>query len=128
MSQVSTLYSLLLCSSLLFCVHVEHNQLYMAIDLLSLLNFDERILNCPILSFTKVCFNNHGNVGSPSPRTSRSQMFFKIGVLRNFAIFTGKHMCWSLFLIQNITKFFYRTPPVTASVLPLSGQTITHFI
>ena len=24
-------------------------------------------------------------------------MFFKIGVLKNFAIFTGKHLCWSLF-------------------------------
>ena len=25
---------------------------------------------------------------------------FKIGVLKNFAIFTGKHLCWSLFLIE----------------------------
>ena len=25
---------------------------------------------------------------------------FKIGVLKNFAIFTGKHLCWSLFLIK----------------------------
>ena len=30
----------------------------------------------------------------------RSQMFFKIDVLKNFANFTGKHLCWSLFLIQ----------------------------
>ena len=29
---------------------------------------------------------------------SHSQMFFKIGVLKNFA--TGKHLCWSLFLIK----------------------------
>ena len=27
-------------------------------------------------------------------------MFFKIDVLRNFAIFTGKQLCWSLFLIK----------------------------
>ena len=27
-------------------------------------------------------------------------MFFEIGVLRNFAIFTEKHLCWSLFLIK----------------------------
>ena len=27
-------------------------------------------------------------------------MFFKIGALRNFAIFIGKHLCWSLFLIK----------------------------
>ena len=32
--------------------------------------------------------------------TSRTQMFFKIGVLRNVAIFTGKHLCWSHFLIK----------------------------
>ena len=37
-------------------------------------------------------------------RNSRSQIFakyyiseVKIGVLKNFAIFTGKHLCWSLF-------------------------------
>ena len=27
-------------------------------------------------------------------------MFFKIGVLKNFPIFTGKQLCWSLFLIK----------------------------
>ena len=27
-------------------------------------------------------------------RSSRSQMFFKTGVPKNFAIFTGKHLCW----------------------------------
>ena len=31
-------------------------------------------------------------------RSSRLQMFFKIGVLKSFANFTGKHLCWSLFL------------------------------
>ena len=30
-------------------------------------------------------------------RSSRSQMFFKIGVLKTAANFTGKHLCWSLF-------------------------------
>ena len=67
-------------------------------------------------------------------------MFFKIGVLKNFAIFSGKHLCWSPFLInkpeglQRYQKetptqvcsceyceifknsFFYRTPLVAASV------------
>ena len=56
------------------------------------------------------------------------------GVLKNFAKFTGKHLCWSLFLIKlhlqiyysthafsceicEIVKktFFHRTPPVVAS-------------
>ena len=31
-------------------------------------------------------------------RSSRTQMFFKIGVLKNFA--TVKHLCWSLLLIK----------------------------
>ena len=33
-------------------------------------------------------------------RSSRSQMFLKIGVFKNFTIFTGKQLCWSLFLIK----------------------------
>ena len=65
----------------------------------------------------------------------RSQMFFKVGVLKNFANFTGKHLCWSLFLIKlqawrhgtqptqlfpmKFAKFFwtffYRTSAVAAS-------------
>ena len=31
-------------------------------------------------------------------------MFFKIGVLEYFAIFTGKHLCWSLFLITLLKR------------------------
>ena len=30
-------------------------------------------------------------------RSSCTQKFFKTGIIRNFAIFTGKHPCWSLF-------------------------------
>ena len=33
-------------------------------------------------------------------RSSRSHMFFQVGVLKNFANFTGKHLFWSLFLIK----------------------------
>ena len=36
-------------------------------------------------------------------------MFFKIAVLKNFAIFTGKNLCWPLH------TFFYRTPTLAAS-------------
>ena len=42
-------------------------------------------------------------------RRSQSQMFFKIGVLWNFAIFTGKHLFLPLLV------FLYKTPMVTAS-------------
>ena len=73
-------------------------------------------------------------------RSSCSQMFSKLGILKNFANFTGKHLCWSFFLIKlralrptTLLKtdskqvffyeicelfknnFFYRTPPVAAS-------------
>ena len=33
-------------------------------------------------------------------KISRSQMFLKTGVLKNFAILTGNHLCWNLFLIK----------------------------
>ena len=63
-------------------------------------------------------------------RSSRPDVFCKKGVLRNFAKYTGKHLCQSLFfnkeaLAQGFScefceifknNFFYRTPLVTASV------------
>ena len=40
--------------------------------------------------------------------SSRLQMFFKISVLQNFAIFPGKHLSWSLFLIRlQVFRVFY---------------------
>ena len=33
-------------------------------------------------------------------RSSRSRIFFKIDVLKEFPIFTGKYLCWSLFLVK----------------------------
>ena len=33
-------------------------------------------------------------------KSNHSQMFFKIGALKNLAIFTRKCLCWSLFLIK----------------------------
>ena len=40
------------------------------------------------------------NVFQAKDRSSHSQLFFKIGVMKNFATFTGKHLCWNLFLIK----------------------------
>ena len=37
-------------------------------------------------------------------RSNRLQIFFKISVLRNFGIFTGKYLYWSLFLIKFINE------------------------
>ena len=64
-------------------------------------------------------------------------MLFEIDVLKNFANFTGKHLCWSLFfnfikkrlqhrcLLVKLAEFF-RTPfsPVAASVF---SKTILKF-
>ena len=33
------------------------------------------------------------------------EVFYKKAVLENFAILTGKHLCWSFFLILNIAQF-----------------------
>ena len=49
---------------------------------------------------------------------------FKIGVLKNFAIFTGKHLCWSLFLIELflqklfLIEAFYIEHLKTANIWP----------
>ena len=37
-------------------------------------------------------------------RSSRSQMFFKIDVVKEIAICIGKHLCWSLFSACNFAK------------------------
>ena len=60
-------------------------------------------------------------------------MFFKIGFIKDFAMLTGKHLCWSLFnnfiekrdsntgdfceyckIILRAVFFFYRTPVMAA--------------
>ena len=75
-------------------------------------------------------------------RSSRSQMFFKIVLLKSFANFIAKLLCWSLFLIELQAggpaillkidsnarvsyetcksfknTFFYRTPPGTVVII-----------
>ena len=46
-------------------------------------------------------------IGYNKWRSSRSQMFFKIAVLKNFAIFARKHLWWILFLINLFNKNTY---------------------
>ena len=41
-------------------------------------------------------------------RSSSTQLFFKTSIIRNFAIFTGKHLSWSLFLIKLWDLRLYR--------------------
>ena len=59
-----------------------------------------QVLSCEFWEISKNTFSYRwfrllSHIGSI--RSSRSQMFFKIGILKNFAIFTGKHLCWILF-------------------------------
>ena len=42
-------------------------------------------------------------------RRSHSHMFFKIGVLKNFANFTGKHLGWCLILTKVVGQAFLKT-------------------
>ena len=46
--------------------------------------------------------NFNVSVGTSVNRNSLSQMLFKIGILKNYAIFIGKHLCWSLFLLKRL--------------------------
>ena len=101
-------------------------------------------------------FLNDGNTGryrlTQCLKSSRSQMFFKIGALKHFVNSTGKHLCWNLFLIKlqarpatllkrdsntgvslwTLQKFlqnlFYRTSPVAASdpFITLQGNIMFH--
>ena len=38
-------------------------------------------------------------------RSNCSQIFFKIGALKNFSLFTEKHLCWSFVLINSKQVF-----------------------
>ena len=63
-----------------------------------------------------------------SRRTSRLKMFFMIGVLKNFAIFTEKHLCWSHFLINFIKKRLKcRCFPVNIGKFLRTALLIKHF-
>ena len=61
---------------------------------------------------------NHLSITFTKYKSSRLEVFCKKGVLRNFAKFTGKHLCQVLScefceIAENI--FSYRTPLVAAS-------------
>ena len=58
-----------------------------------------------LFSYANVCFFMGYNKGIMAwtgliLRTSHRKCSVKKGVLKTFAIFTGKHLCWSLFLIK----------------------------
>ena len=80
---------------------------------MQLLNkLSEILLKCiSLIVFQNSCFKSgyflqQTNFKFQTPPTedffmhSRSQVFFKIGVPKNFEKFSGKHLCWCLFLIK----------------------------
>ena len=50
--------------------------------------------------------------------------FYKKAFPKNFAIFTSKHLCWRLFLIQNIAKFL--RGPILKEHLRTAASKIVH--
>ena len=76
------------------------------------------------IAFTDLCYRDfcifwYGaqylfKIFQKTKRNSHPQMFFKTLVLKIFAVFTGKHLCWSLFLIK-LQAFKHRCFPVNIS-------------
>ena len=75
-------------------------------------------------------------------RNSWSQMFFKICVLKNFAIFTGKHLCSSFFSIKLLAfntgvflwilrnfqeQLFYRAPAAASQKIAYPNRTVIYY-
>ena len=94
---VTRCYSLSLvvirCYSLyhsLSVVFIRCHSLYYSLSLV--------VIRCPSLSLDVplVCLFINNQIF----RSGHLQLFFKIGVLKIFALITGKHLCWSLFLIK----------------------------
>ena len=93
-------------------------------------------VNSKIKSFWHVCKLHYVQFGFQIYISSRLQMFFGSGALKNFAMFAVKYLCWSFFLIMlqafmsaislkrdsnigvflwNLRNLFYRTLQVAAS-------------
>ena len=68
----------------------------------------------------KILFSNTLTIVSINVQISHQRCSVKKGVLRNFAKFTGKHLCQSLWICEfcdiSTNTFSYRTPLVAASV------------
>ena len=53
-----------------------------------------------LLCYLLIQENVQTNIKGKTLRSSRSQMFFKIAVLKNFAVLSRDNLCWSLFLVK----------------------------
>ena len=57
-------------------------------------------INMVLFLFSSLSFTLEFFETGPGIRRSHLQIFFEIDVLKNFPIFTGKQLCWNLFLIN----------------------------
>ena len=75
-----------------------------------------QVFSCEFCDISKnTFFTEHLRTTASDCRSSHSQMSFKIGVLKNFASFTGKHMRLSLFLIKLHKRLQHRYFPAKFS-------------
>ena len=58
-----------------------------------------RVFSCAKWSILIANINKFLAKSISGSRSSRLQMIYEIDVLKDFAVLTGKHLCWSLFLI-----------------------------
>ena len=60
-----------------------------------------QVYNIHVIGTSKICDLDHMNVTYICVvRKKHPLLEIQIGILKNFTTFTGKHMCWSLFLIK----------------------------
>ena len=60
-----------------------------------------QVLSCEFCEISgNTYFTEHLRATACIFRNSQSQMLFKIGALKNFTNFTGKQLCWHLFLMK----------------------------
>ena len=70
--------------------------LLVLLNLISINMINNKKKNCSFRSIVLCCLHSKGI--QVIDKSSHSKMFFKIGDLKSFAIFTGKYLSWSLFL------------------------------
>ena len=102
-----TEWLLLWCFQIVFCVFKD--KVLVLLKIRSLFNFHKKETTLQfdvevtwhkigVFLIYPLCGFNYRS--SRKCRNSRSQMFFKIGVLKNFANFTRKQLRWNLFLVK----------------------------
>ena len=66
-------------------------------------NWDNNMIRNKFRMIMPILWSVIKHFHSSNFKSSCSQMFFKIVVLKNVAIFIGKHLCWSYFSIKLLT-------------------------